>query len=236
MKKLVLVMVCAMLMALFIAFNYLLWDRENKEKDIQSLEHSNASNNASITVLGEKINKLEEDGREQKDKISKLENMNKLLQEDNSELQQEKEKMNSILVQRETIINILKQAVDSKLFEAPIRKWADALDKGEYKTAYDLYDRDLNDPLKTLSFGDFSSSYKNIVKSIKIKSLKLYIDENSVDKQGEIIFTGSFDVKIAEDADKSKTQWKDGQNERYFTIGFDAVKNDWIISKISSVP
>lgn len=50
MKRFFLVMVCAILIAVFIAFNYLLWDRESKLAEIKNLESVNASYSANISV------------------------------------------------------------------------------------------------------------------------------------------------------------------------------------------
>lgn len=61
MKKLVLVFVSALLLAVFIAFNYLLWEREGREEKLQQLESNNASNNASMNTLNHEIKTLEDD-------------------------------------------------------------------------------------------------------------------------------------------------------------------------------
>lgn len=94
MKKFILVMISALLMVVFIAFNYLLWDRENKEKNIETLENSNASNNASINALGREISMLEEKNKSLETQAGELEEQNKALADSKNQLERDKVESN----------------------------------------------------------------------------------------------------------------------------------------------
>jgi septal ring factor EnvC (AmiA/AmiB activator) len=92
MKKLVLVVVWILLIAVFVVLNYLIWDRENRERDIKSLENLNASNNSSITALGREINNLETQKKRMEAEISYLEKTMADLEDANSKIAKENQK------------------------------------------------------------------------------------------------------------------------------------------------
>jgi len=236
MKKLVLVMVCALLLLMFIGFNYLLWDRENRKEDIRNLENSNASNNASINTLGREIKSLEDENRQLKARIELLENENDNLQSERIKSEQDKLKIIGTLSQKNEVIDKLKQNTDLQPLQEDIKKWVEYLNKGEYETAYKLLD------LKNVDQGEFSSidvfisTYRNSFKSIKIKSVELYTKGPDDDKKGDIIFIAVLEVEMdgANEASGIGKPFNEGLNERFFTVDYDKDKDKWVISNISA--
>lgn len=236
MKKFVLVMVCALLMVVFIALNYLLWDRENKERNILDLEYSNASNNASINALGREIKNLEDENQALKAKLAAMDDSYKLLQAHNNQLEQEKLKIFEALAHKSEIIDKLKQEVDPKTLEAPIRKWVESIDAGDYESAYNLQTKKMTEDSGILGLTDFKNVYRSSVKSVKLKSIKLNTGGTTDAKKGDIVFDVTLEVKKVEDGNNGRIQFNDGLNERFFTIDYDKGKNSWLISNIFPAP
>lgn len=233
MKKFVLVIFCTMLLAVFVAFNYLLWERENREKDIKSLEYSNADNNSIINALGREVKNLENENVTLKDKVNQLENTTKTLWDDKNNIEMHKVKAEEELLRKNEIINILKQKADMKFLEEPIRKWIEMINSEDYQAAYSLYNKDISQTPSILSLSEYAQKFKGIIKSIKIESIKLYIEEVPEDKKGDIVFDVSLEVKNIENAPKDQGFLAEGQNEVLFTLDFNSENNNWFISSIS---
>lgn len=225
MKKVVLVLVCSLILTVFIAFNYLLWDRE-RFQDID------ASKSASIEALGREINKLTSDNKQLESRISDMDSYIKTLQIRINQLEQENYKNKELISQKNEIINIFKQQVDLKPMEETIIKWVDSIDKGQYETAYDLQLKQYTSQNSPVSLTDFINIFKNNITSMKIKSIKLYIDKVSNDKKGDVVFKVSLEVKKT--GDNVRSLFENGINEKLFTVIYDSVKNCWIISDISN--
>jgi len=235
MKKFILVMVCTLLMTLLIAFNYLLWDRENKKKDIEDLEQSNVSNSVSINALGRNIKQLEDENRALNEKIELMEGNIKELDENISTLESEKNRLIRILEQKNTAINKLKEEVDLSILEAAVRKWVQAINSGDYETVYSLQTAGMNQSSGFFKVTDLENSYKNSIQSIKLKSIKFDMEEIPVETPGGICFFVTLDVKKSGNADARKIQLEEGINEKLIAVDYDKEKNTWMISGIYSV-
>jgi len=223
MKKLVLILICAIIMTVFVAFNYLLWDRE-KYEDIT------ASKSASIDALGREINKLNSDNKLLNIRLEELENANKLLTNKNSELEQEKQAAKVDLQQKNESINKL----NTKPMEEVIKKWVESIDKGEYEAAYSVHAVQPSNRELAVSLNDFSNLYKNSVKNMKVKSINLNVEGEPEEKKGDLVFKVTLEVKNIENS--SKKIYDEGLNDRFFTLVYDKNKGNWAISDISLNP
>jgi cell division protein FtsB len=230
MKKLVLILVCALIMTVFIAFNYLLWDRENK---IRNIENLNVSKNMSIDALGDKIKSLTDENKQLQEENKKKEDENNRIRSKYYLADQDLALLRKTLNNKNDVIQQLKMQADLKPLEAVIRKWAESIDKGEYEPAYELQKSQLTSGDNNIDFSSFMDAYKTNIKNIKVKDIKLQEDENNGTIQG-LVFAVSLEVKLVEGADGSL--YADGVNERYFTIGFDEAKLDWVIDNIAEAP
>lgn len=224
MKKVVLVLVCSLIMTIFIAFNYLLWDRD---KNIKSLENLNDSKNASIEALSREL----ELNRQFKFKILELEDGNRTMQSRNLQLEQEKNKLKAALDQKNEIVAKFRQSMDTKPLEDTVAKWADSVDKGQYQAAYDLIAKPFGG--QDISLNDFTVSYKASIKNIKLKSLKLITEGLSDEKKGEIIFKAGAEVKRVENS-AGVTFFTEGAAEVFITMQYVREKDVWLISDISA--
>jgi septal ring factor EnvC (AmiA/AmiB activator) len=135
MKKLVLAMVFILLMALFIAFNYLLWDRENRVKELSDLQSVNANKSADISVQNREIKSLEEENNNLQLKINQLESDKEQLTKGRNDLSVEKDSLNRVITGKNDLLNALKQISDVNELEQPVKKWVDAINASDYSTA-----------------------------------------------------------------------------------------------------
>lgn len=239
MKKFVLIMVSTLVMIIFIAFNYLLWERDGREKDIRTLQTSNENNSATINALGRDIKNLEADNKDMAQENDDMEKLLEAVRADNTRLRDENINMGDELSERKRLVDQLKQDVDTSIINAPIRKWADSIDKAEYETAFDLqYGYFVIAPEGSPGLGDFTDFYKKYVKSMNIKSIGLKLKDVPASMAGMIIFEAVVDIELSEGqitvTDKYiDLRYAEGPNEFYFTITYDEVHKKWVIGSIS---
>lgn len=228
MKKLVLAMVFILLMALFIAFNYLLWDRENRVKELKDLEFANANNSASMSLQNREIKSLEDENSSLQSKVSQLENDRDQLTKTKNDLNLEKDRLNSALTAKNDLLNSLKQISDMKEIGQPVKKWVDAINVGDYSVAYELEYASLVSYGSPPSTYDYSDNLKSSIKSFSLKSLELDADKGN--DTGEIVLKAELDVKLVENAGSSV--YTDGLNQKFIKIGYDTAKKEFIILQI----
>ncbi|MCR4434997.1 MAG: hypothetical protein QHH06_06405 [Clostridiales bacterium] len=228
MKKFILVMTSILVLTIFAAFNYLVWDRENKIRGIESI---NGGKSTSIDALGEKIKNLTEENKRLNEKANQLDGENRGLTEKNRQLEAEKQQVEETLDRKNQVIDKLKQHLDPKHFEDIIKKWAEGIDEGQYDIAYDLQEKNPQNPYGSDNLSGFSDKYKGTVKSIKVMSVS-YMTEGVPDsRQGDILFKVAMEVHKVDGADN--TLFEEGRNDRFFTFSFSKEKNDWLIWSIS---
>lgn len=234
MKKLVLVMVSALIIIIFIAFNYLLWDSENKEKDIENLKYLNINNNSRINAYERDIKTLEEEVKQYKALLEKADSENKSLLDEKLQLENEKLKQEELYEQKLELINILKQQVDLKPLEEPIIKWLEAIDSGDYDIAYKLLKRQRANQYSAPSLEEFKKNYKNSINGMSLKSTKLAVDDVPDEMKGLIVFEVLIDVSMVETAEKNSDGFEAGENKRFITVDYDKENKTWVIIGISS--
>lgn len=232
MKKLVLVMVFVLLTAVFIALNYLLWDRESREKDLKTLENMNASNNASMSAQNSQIDRLEKEVGELGNKITQLENEKNQLISEKKFLQEQKTKSDTSLQEKVNFINIIKQYADIKALSEPLSKWADALNQGKYEEAYELEYAMVPAADRSVSLPVYQDEMRKTIRKIEINEVK--IDNLRGSGDGEIILDVRLTVKLAENAVENNPRFSDGLNEKYIKIGYLSDKKSFEIISISN--
>ncbi len=231
MKKLVLVMVSVLLLALFIAFNYLLWDRESKLNELKNLEFTNSSNNASINAQNREIKRLEDENNSFQETIGELQKDKESLQQRITQLESEKLQTSQETKHKIDVINYLKQNAAPEVFEAPVKKWVEAVGAGNYSEAYQLeYGNTASEDIP-VSREEYESSLKDTVKSIGIKAIKLDAEEGRGD--GGIILSVTLEVKNAENAGQT-ARFAEGPNEMKFKLDYNLPKNEFYIAEISA--
>lgn len=232
MKKFVLVLVCVLILVIFIAFNYLLWEKENRDKDIENLKYINISSNSRINAYERDIKGLEGQIKLLEEKLTELEKGNKLLEEDKLQLEKKNTDYVRLVEHKNMVIDMLKGIVNIKDLEVPVRKWTEAVDAGKYEDAYNLLGKNILEQEGFRKFNDFAEKFKNSVKTVRIKDINLVTEGVAEGKEGDIIFKVVLEVDVTESESKAN-EFKKGSNERFFTVDFDDQRGSWLISDIS---
>jgi len=232
MKKLVLFLVSALIIFTFIALNYLIWEKENRDKDIENLKYINLNSNSRINAYERDIKNLEEQLKTLKAELSELENNNKLLEEDKLKLEKEVANYTELIEKKNGTIGALTQMVNIKELDAPVRKWIEAIDSGKYEEAYKIQSKELLEQQNIKNPDDFAQKFKNSVKSMKIKDIEFVTEKIPEDKMGNIIFNVAVDVEKTENNQENNV-FRNGSNNLFFTVDYDVELKCWVISSIS---
>lgn len=233
MKKLVLVLVCTLIMAIFIGFNYLLWDKENREKDLENLQSSNEYNSATINALSREIKQLDDENKSLNAKISELEFNNRILNVNNQNLTQENTKVKDSLTEKINVIYGLKKDVDLSPLEQTIRKWAESINNGDYQTAYSLLHSKYIARHENISnIFKFTELFKDSIEKMELQSIKLYGFEMSEEEKGNIVFDVTVNVKLTSEDKSAEADFEEGANRCFFTVIYDGQNEKWIISNL----
>ncbi|MCX7923757.1 MAG: hypothetical protein N3B21_17370 [Clostridia bacterium] len=227
MKKLVLILICTLILTVFIAFNYLLWDREDKIKSIESL---NSSSSVKIEDLQKKIETLDYINKQLREDISDLDDQNTRLRSEKKQAEEASQAIKGELEQKNEVINKLKQEMDTASLEAIVKKWVENIDSTKYEAAYELQINQVED--SKFELFDFISSYKNSIKSMKLKSIKLDNEAGSNQNRGGITFKVVLDVEKLENS--SETIFISGLNQVFFKMTYEPLKERWAIWEVSS--
>ncbi len=231
MKKLVLFMVFVLLMTLFIAFNYLLWDRDSKIKEMTNLQSLNAGKSISLDAQDREIEKLEKDKESLQSTIEALENEKKQMMTEINQLTSEKGIINRELINKIDLLNILRKTADLEEFSTPVRQWVDAVNAGEYEAAYNLEFSSALFNEDTVTSQEYSNNLKTTVKSIKFKSYRL--DEEKGLSEGDIYLIVTLEVELLPDADPDLSKYRDGLNDITVRIDYNSELNRYFIGDIT---
>lgn len=231
MKKFFLVMIFALLIAVFIAFNYLLWDRESKLAEIKNLESVNASYSASISVQKREIGALE-------DEIKNLNNQIQQYRAEIEKLQKEKEDAISEKLQDEAelrakidLINVLKENADIGFLSRPVVSWAEALNNGSYDEAYSIEFAGVPQKDRNVSLGTYVEQMESTVAKIEITEIKM--DRFRGSASGEIYLNVTLNVTLRENANVSVSRFSEGENEMSVKLDYSKDKKGFVISSMN---
>jgi len=231
MKKFILVMVFVFISALFIAFNYLLWDRESKITEIKNLEYTNASYSSNISAQKREINALEDEVASLSDQINQLKNEKRRLDDEKNGLIANLNEKEEELREKINFINIIKQHMNIDIISQPVVKWVEALNHGNLEEAYELEYAGVPEKDRPVSLDAYIESMKDIIKKIEITGMK--IDKLRGAGNGEIYLDVGLDVKLAEGVDGKSARFSEGKNEIYIRIGYSYEKKEFVISAIN---
>lgn len=213
-KKLVLVLVSAVILMVFMSLNYLLWDREKSLKSFQDKDLSYKTDNEQL-----------------KNRVEELESENTKIKSEFTQIKHDKENMDKSLIQSSDTVNRLARHFDLKPLEELVNKWVESMNSGQLESAYSILDvRSFSKP-GGVSQDEFNKTYQSI-SSIKLKSIEPCLEGGPNDKKGYIVFKASLEVAKAEGS--TVAYLNNGINEVYFLLAFDAQKNQWVIADIST--
>ena len=233
MKKFILVMVFVLLTALFIAFNYLLWDRESKVEELKNFEYEQASYNVDINARKREIAALEDEVSRLQDEYKKLEAENSSLTEEKNELNADWIKSRETLQERIDFINVLKQHTDINTLSEPVLKWVEAVNQGNYEEAYDLEYEGVAVQDRPVGLVAYAEGMKNTISMINITDIKL--DKLRGSGTGDIYLDVKLDVKLVEELKQQDPRFSQGENEVYIRVNYSYSNKNFIISSINNM-
>lgn len=234
MKKLVLVMVSALIIIMFIAFNYILWDSQNKEKDIENLKYLNINNNSRISAFERDIKALEDEVKQYKRQIDIVDTENKKLKEDKLKLENERLELMVLYEHKLELINILKKNTDLTAIEEPIKNWVEAIYDKDYDTAYNLLKAQRANQYEPPTLEEFKNNYKATIKEISLKSIKHVIEDIPNDLKGTFVLETTIVTNMNEIEEKNIDGFEEGENKRFILVDYEREGGNWVITGISN--
>jgi len=237
MKKFIIVIVFVFLIAILISFNYLLWDRE---KQLENYQDMSDSNNLTIDTLSERMNTLDKLNKDLNQRVENLTNDNATIREYSSSVYSENVELKKDILSKGDLITALKKTLNTAPMDTVIKKWTDAVNSKNFAAAQALVSKDskdntIKDPAK------FKEAYRSELKSIKIKSSKLFTELNDDEHLEKVQFKVVFEVAKPDKTEDSTAKvseniFKSGDNEKYLTMEFNSNTNEWLISEIEDNP
>jgi cell division protein FtsB len=231
MKKFILIIVFAVLIALFIAFNYLLWDRESKLAEIKNLESVNASYSASVSVHKREISTLEEEVNSLNNQITQYKAEIDRLQKERDQVISDKAQGETALKEKIDYINILKEHADIDFLAQPVILWAEALNNGSFDEAYSIEYEGVPQKERTVSLSTYVEQMKSTVEEIEITEAK--VDRLRGYGNGDIYLNVRFNAKLTEDADTSVSRFTEGENDMNVKVIYSKDKKAFVISSMN---
>jgi len=231
MKNMVLILVCAALLTFFIAFDYLLWDRERNTQSINTLEDSIDSKDATIGALGREIKDLENYSNQLSNKLKLLEEEKKSLEEKVSDLESEIQEMKSQISKRDKFISTMESIADYGVFENILKDWAEKINEGKHEEAYQWMKLKTDAGMGALSYAEFTGSYMTGVKSIEISKMEISKDDALKYGKADIAFLTEVNVEKSEESKQGK--FNEGVNKMIIGFDYDSENKTWFISYMS---
>lgn len=237
MKKFIIIVVFVFLVAILLSFNYLLWDRE---KQLESFQDISDSNNLTIETLSEKMNALDKLNKELSKSVENITNDNEKIKEYSSGLNSENTDIKKQIITKNNLIIALKNTIDVAPMDVVIKKWTEAVNIKNYEAAEALISKDSID--QTINDAEkFKAAYQSEIKTIKIKTSKLFTELTDEEHLGKIQFKVVFEVVKPDITDENKNKmpqelFKSGDNEKYITMELNPATKEWLISEIKDNP
>lgn len=244
MKKFGVVISFFIIIIIFVGLNYLLWERESREKDIKNLQDSSTSSILTINALNRQIENLENTLTARNDSLEKTNKENDDLRKDIEGLKQENIRFHNIIKNKTIVLNNLYNNLGQlDYIDGVINKWAEYISKQEYTKAYELWSEEEE---STETLDEFTNKYKNIVNSIKVNSVEISridiskkADDELVNKKvideyekGDLFLSVELDVNLAEWAAKYDTIFDHGINKSIFILKYSEKSGKWHITDI----
>jgi cell division protein FtsB len=230
MKKLVMFLVFILLMTFIVAFNYLLWDRDTKIKELSSLEGQSASKTISMDAQKREIDRLSEENEVLKRSVSALESDKKVIIEEMNKVINDKAEAYLDLEGKIASINILKKTAYPEEMITPVREWVKAVNEGNYKLAYDLEYGGLVIESDAMSIQEFTSRLETYVKNIDFKSYE--IDPKKGLEDGDVYLRVLLGVTLKPKVEEYKSPYKPGNNDVTVHIGYNPDTKSFYIDEM----
>jgi len=235
MKKFVVIMISALVLFTFLMLNYLLWDKENLQKQRETdkieqdwLRGQNRILTATVEELEQTTAKLEKEVKEYKDRVTTLEGQLQLYR------QRENDNIEKI-AQLSAIVKLYKTLLGDSVKET-IDNWLSAINRKEYEESF----RYLGEGFTFSGRKYDKTSYINMISAID--SIIIAGDAgNAADEPFKIIEDGDYDninarvvvqAYIIDEIKDNIPGMDDGINIMEFKLKYNTSSNKWEILSI----
>ena len=225
--QIVYIITVALILFFLIGFNYLLWDKENKQGDIETLRYANDSNSDYIDYLKSQISSLEQDNKSFRTNINYLEADLSRKDSELEGLKRDKQALNKNILQYKDDLTELASQVDLEILRNIINQWAEYINKNNAKGAYDIFHTDIEK--KGLAYRDFSLAVAGI-ETIEIISVeKIENNEEKKPEPGVTVLKALLNVAGKEEAENTQLLFDRGKVEVILEMGFNQEEHRWCI-------
>lgn len=262
MKKIVLTVICFSILGSFVALNYLLWDREKKDKDITSYEASEKTNKEVVSAMTDKTDSLNkdiqileshrdnllEDVEDLTNEIVDLKKQHegeiKVLNETIGKKDDSIAKKDTELLEKENIINsresaviLLGKVIDCDKFLGILRKWGNSIIQQEYNIIYSMQ-RGINvyDFEKLTNVNEIEQMYKDKLDAIEITSIEPTLTNIEIFSNNEMEFIVEFNITLKESfipiEGENPYPYSNGPNIKTVKFVYNEENNEWYINLI----
>lgn len=228
-KNFVLVVISAIVLTVFIALNYLLWDRETRMK---SFENFKDSQNVNIDSLKRQLDAITKENENLKEKNNEISENVKYLEDGKNKLNIEKDSLRKKLQEANDIITAVESKIDMKPVELIVKRWVDGINGRQPEVAYNMQYKNIFSTSSAISMDEFRNVYSKGVASIRLKSVKPYQGKTPEDMSGQLLFVVSLEVK--KDIGAEPGFFSDGINDKIFVLKLDQKSNAWVIVDVIS--
>ena len=170
-KKIVLIVFFSIFVCVFIAFNYLLIQKESADIGTIEVEKEMTARAATISYQDDKIVELEGRTSDLLEQVATLREQGEEKDTAIAGFEVEALERDEIISQREDLINKLKQNLDVDLVGQQAREWLEYMNNGDYEKSYVRFNRAIDNAYSTMILSEFRAYYSRQVGMVEIKSL-----------------------------------------------------------------
>ena len=170
-KKIVLAMFFSIFISVFIAFNYLLIQKENADIGTRELEQEMTAKSATITNQVDRIGDLERRTADLIEQVAALREQGEDKDLSISSLEKNTLEQGETLGRQEDLINKLKQGLDVEQVGLQAREWIEYINSRDYEKAYARFNRAVDNAYTAMILSEFRNYYAKHVGMVEIKSI-----------------------------------------------------------------
>jgi len=170
-KKIVLTVFFSVFICVFVAFNYLLIQKENTEIDTRELEQEMTAKSATISSQVDKINDLERRAAEMYEQIGSLREGGEEKDAVIFTLEEDAARREELLGNREDLINKLKQGLDVMQVGKQAYEWVSYINNKEYDMAYARFNRAIDSAYVSLILSEFRAYYERQIAMVEVRTI-----------------------------------------------------------------
>lgn len=225
----------------FLGLNFLIWDREAKERDLKGLQEASSGSALTISALNRQIESLENSIKSRSEELDGLVRENEELKTALDDMRTLSGNVFNILEDKNNVINELYLSLDGlEYFSSIIGTWAGYINESDYERAFEMWHKEGSPGYEDLE--EFTNRFINTIDRIDVVSVSLYEMEPKdlldMEKAGEtlkemgggdLFLLVSIEAQIEDWADKYEVYFERGLNKRIFVLKFD---DGWYISDI----